>query len=292
MLPRLSIVTPSLNQGAHLEAAICSVLEQGYPELEYLIVDGGSTDNSLEVIRKYEPHLARWVSEPDRGQSHAINKGLGWATGSVVAYLNCDERYAPGALRYVGELFAGNTDSGRPEWLSGAVEYVDGQVQHLKDWQPWPPPADRARWVVRPWGVPSLGTFWRRELFDEVGPFREDLHYHFDTEFGIRLLFAGYRPLIVERRLGAYTRHAGSKSTRSPEAFGAEAARFKSLFWGRLTWPEKRRALVREGEYRLRDSIRAGHPWRETGMWLQTLLLAPVLGARLLARALVRGSAA
>jgi glycosyltransferase involved in cell wall biosynthesis len=93
-LPKISIVTPSFNQGMFLEKTILSVLEQGYPNLEYIIIDGGSSDNSVEIIKKYEKHLAYWESEPDQGQSHAINKGFERATGEIFGWLNSDDWYA------------------------------------------------------------------------------------------------------------------------------------------------------------------------------------------------------
>ena len=96
--PKLTIITPSFNQGAFIERTIRSVLDQGYENLEYLIVDGGSTDDSVEVIRRYEDRIAWWVSEPDDGQTDALNKGLRRATGDVVAYINCDDYYLPGAF--------------------------------------------------------------------------------------------------------------------------------------------------------------------------------------------------
>ena len=103
--PRVSIVTPSLNQGQYLEETIRSVLLQGYSNLEYIIIDGGSTDGSVEIIRKYEPWLNYWVSEPDKGQSHAINKGFRRSTGEIMAYLNGDDIYYPNTLHDVATNF-------------------------------------------------------------------------------------------------------------------------------------------------------------------------------------------
>ncbi len=105
---KISVVTPSYNQGPYLEKTILSVIEQGYPNLEYIIIDGGSTDNSLEIIKKYERHLSYWVSEKDRGQSHAINKGFGHAGGDLFGWLNSDDFYAPDALKTAAEVYQAN----------------------------------------------------------------------------------------------------------------------------------------------------------------------------------------
>ena len=109
--PRISIITPSYNQAQFLEETIRSVLLQGYPDLEYIVMDGGSSDNSAEVIQKYEPWLAYWESEQDRGQCHAINKGWNRITGEITGWLNSDDIYRPGALRYVMEAFRHNPDA-------------------------------------------------------------------------------------------------------------------------------------------------------------------------------------
>src|SRR5260370_28877982 len=108
--PRISIITPSFNQAEFVERTILSVLEQNYPNLEYIVVDGGSTDGSVDVIRRYQSRIAYWVSEKDRGQAHAINKGLQRATGDIIGYLNSDDYYLEGALARVADCFSREPD--------------------------------------------------------------------------------------------------------------------------------------------------------------------------------------
>src|SRR5262249_6074487 len=121
-LPRISIITPSFNQASFLEQTISSVISQGYPNLEYIVIDGGSTDGSVEAIRKFDSSITYWVSEKDRGQAHAINKGLRRATGDIIAYLNSDDYYFEGTLALVAQHFIGHPEA---DLFHGRCRVVD-----------------------------------------------------------------------------------------------------------------------------------------------------------------------
>src|SRR5688572_17237201 len=167
-LPKISIVTPSFNQGQYIEETILSIVNQNYPNLEYIIIDGGSTDNTVEIIKKYEKHLAYWVSEKDKGQSEAINKGFRKATGDIVCWINSDDFFMPGSLLKVGERFAKDNSL---DLLNGHCLLIDEHSNILsnhfilkqKKWY-----AERGIYYV---SQPSM--FWKRKILDEVGLLRE-----------------------------------------------------------------------------------------------------------------------
>jgi glycosyltransferase involved in cell wall biosynthesis len=258
MAPRLSIITPSYNQGAFIERTIRSVLDQGYEDLEYLIVDGGSTDESVEVIRRYEDRLAWWVSEPDDGQTDALNKALRRATGEYVAYINSDDYYLPGAFDAAVEAL----ERTGAQWVVGACRY-EGEAGRTTDvWRPQPPRGGRWWWILDPWGVPQPSSFWRRDVFTDLGPFREDLHFVFDTEHGLRLAFAGVMPEILEPELAVRDLQEEAKSAGNEERWNQERRRLVELYRPQLTPAERRQLRLRERlmQARFYDFMRAIHP--------------------------------
>jgi glycosyltransferase involved in cell wall biosynthesis len=216
--PKLTVITPSFNQGAFLERTILSVLDQEYPNLEYVIVDGGSSDDSVEIIRRYEDRLAWWVSEPDEGQTEAINKGIERTSGEIVAYINSDDYYLPGAFEKAVAAF----ERSGAGWVAGAAKDIDEQPPHdvVRLLHPVMPDRHEGRlpgrhwWILNPpWCVPQPSAFWRRELFDRHGLFRTDMHYAFDAEFMLRVALGGELPeLLPDDFLAVRSVHPAQKS--------------------------------------------------------------------------------
>ncbi len=219
--PQISIVTPSFNQGPFLEETIRSVLLQGYPNLEYIIIDGGSTDNSVEIIRKYEPWLTYWVSEKDRGQAHAIKRGFERAQGDVLGWLNSDDLILPGALAVVGRAFHKHPGS-EVVYGNRLILNSDGTVVG----QQFPPsPILRASWALgQPLGQES--TFWRRDAYLAAGGMDESLFFAMDYDLFYRLFLRG-RFRKVRRFLGCIREHEGTKSARSQDIRNEEFGRVK-----------------------------------------------------------------
>lgn len=180
--PRLTVVTPSYNQAAFLERTILSVLNQNYPNLEFIVIDGGSTDGSLAIIRQYESYLNYWVSEPDRGQTDAINKGFRRATGDYVAYQNSDDVFAPHALEEVAEAWrkAPETDV-----FFGNMYIIDEQDRVLEEMRV--PTFSAGCQVYEGMQVFNQSLFIRRTLLEETGWLDESLRFVMDYEVVTRL---------------------------------------------------------------------------------------------------------
>jgi glycosyltransferase involved in cell wall biosynthesis len=178
--PLVSIITPSYNQGRFIEETIKSVQEQDYPNIEHIVVDGGSTDNTIDVLKRYEGRL-RWVSEKDRGQSDAINKGFRMASGEIIAWLNSDDTYLPGA---VGEAVGGFRSNPRAAMVYGKAYLTDGVGNIVSE---YPTEAYDRRRLASFTFICQPSTFIRREAYFQVGGLDMDLHYTMDYDLWLRL---------------------------------------------------------------------------------------------------------
>jgi glycosyltransferase involved in cell wall biosynthesis len=212
--PKISIVTPSLNQGEFIEQTIRSVLSQEYPNLEYIIMDGGSSDNTLDLLRSYSDRV-KWVSEKDNGQTNAINKGLRMSSGDIVAYLNADDLFLPGTLERVAKNFMENP---KTMWLTGRCQIIteNGQetrrlITAYKDL--WLNIHQTSLLFITDY-ISQPATFWRASLLNELGYFDESLHYALDYEYFLRLN-TRYPLVILPEYLAAFRVHRQSKNANA-----------------------------------------------------------------------------
>ncbi len=272
--PKISIVTPSLNQGRYLDAAIRSVLEQGYPNLEYIVIDGGSSDDSRRIIERYSGGLAYWQSEPDCGQAHALNKGFRRATGDILAWLNADDTYESGTLTRVVEAFSTYPDA---DIMSGQCLLWHGtKDDRLIGPSPLRTYADFLR-VGSNWTNDRLilqpEAFFRRSVYERAGPLREDLHYCFDTIFWLAAARAGFQFESVADHWANLRLHSEQKTAdlqgglaelaeatwqflqRDWDSLGGEARLIADDVFGLLL-------EVRMEERRQRDSLRNSTSYR------------------------------
>jgi glycosyltransferase involved in cell wall biosynthesis len=210
---KISIVTPSYNQGQYLEKTILSVLNQNYSNLEYIIIDGGSTDNSIEIIKKYEKHLTYWVSEKDDGQSDGINKGLSRCTGDIIAWLNSDDYYEPDTFKNVMSTFAQYPSAGL---LYGncRIIYVDAEGKALQQ-KIISPENVNGFSLLHYWKSyflpPQPSMFWKKSIQDETRLLDKNLNYAMDMDFWLQL---SEHTQIVKANflLSNYLVHTNSKS--------------------------------------------------------------------------------
>lgn len=207
--PKISIITPSFNQAQFLERTILSVLNQNYPNLEYIIIDGGSTDGTVNIIKKYEPYITHWISEADRGQSHALNKGFDFATGDIMGWLNSDDLYMPGAFNIVlkalkeypkKKIFFGdyyNIDA--TDNIICKEFAFDFNVNHF---------------LYEGFHLNAQSMFWRQDVHKRFGYFNETLHRTMDYDmilrFGLEEKDAAF--IRIPITLGAFRRHEQQKT--------------------------------------------------------------------------------
>jgi glycosyltransferase involved in cell wall biosynthesis len=229
MTPRISVVTPSFNQVAFLERTLTSVLDQGYPDLEYLVMDGGSTDGSVEVIRRYADRLTYWTSGPDGGQADAVNRGWQRSTGDVLGWINSDDFYLPGTLAFVAEFLDAHPEV---DVLYGRCQVIgaDGHPIGLVG-----EPFDRRTMFLRRDQIPQPSTFIRRAALDRVGQIDVGLRYSLDYDLFLRLC-RDRQPAFVDRPLAGFTVHADAKTTRDRSASRRESYAVRLRYAG---WPDR-----------------------------------------------------
>lgn len=217
LLPKITIITPSFNQGQYIEETILSVINQNYPNLEYIIIDGGSTDNSIEIIKKYEKYLTYWVSEKDNGQSDAINKGILKVTGEIFNWLNSDDYLEPESLFLVAKLFNAskiNVVCGKAKHFGNGATYVSPPSTYFN------PKKDEA-FVPR---INQPATFFKTHVIKELGSLNQQLHFCMDLEWWMKYLFLfGYNHIsFTEEVLVNFREHNMSKTMSQSYKFAED----------------------------------------------------------------------
>jgi len=224
MWPRITVVTASYNQGKFIEAAIRSVLDQGYPNLEYIIIDGGSSDNTVDIIRRYEKHLTSWISEKDEGAAHAIRKGFSRATGTIFAYLNSDDLYLPGSLEAIAEVLSDpkvDVVYGNMYWIN-----MDGIVIGEQRQTPFMPRG----YLYGGSTLQQPATFWRKDLYVRCGGMDPSYRFAFDTDLFVRFALGGAKFKHVNRFLASFRIHPQSKSVNESDLCSQELQRLRQTY--------------------------------------------------------------
>jgi len=235
-LPRITVITPSFNQGRYLERTICSVLDQGYENLEYLVVDGGSFDGSRALLAAYTTELAAVIIEPDSGPAEAVNKALRRATGEIIAIVNSDDLLLPGALHAVATRFS---RPDKPRWVVGHGLAIGEDEQMHGDLNATLPSCPAAFLMHNSGYMPSSATFYRRDVFTEFGLFDESFAYAHGYEFACRLLTAGPRPRPIGMRLAARRDHPRQLSALFAVQRAEEMIKAAQRYAGRLSMSDR-----------------------------------------------------
>lgn len=271
---RVTLVTPSYNQDRFLEETILSVLNQGYPNLEYMVFDGGSTDRTREILEQYGSRLAYWESKPDRGQAHAINKGWAKATGDYVWWLNADDLLAPEALWISVASLETHPEA---DLAYGDLINIEEDGRYL-DSRP-SPEFELDRSISEGFPVAQAGALMRRQVLDRIGFLDEDLHYLMDADYWLRLALSGGRLIRVPQVVALFRVHGRAKTQTGSMAAIRERYTLNERLFARPDLPEAVRAhrarstsrmhlacargYLKLGEYRmsLREVGRAARTW-------------------------------
>ena len=256
-LPRISIVTPSFNQGRFIDATIQSVLTQAYPNLEYIIIDGGSTDRSVDIIKLHAKDLAYWLSEKDAGAADAIAKGFRRATGDILAYLNSDDLYLPGTLHAVAAAFG----AGRSDVVYGNAYWIDTDDRRT---------GERRQTPFAPMGylyggfdLQQPAVFWTKQAYEKCGGIDPSYLFTFDTEMFVRFVNQGSRFTHINRFFAEFRIHPRSKSSTEADRCNNELERLRTTHLpfpyrsARASWTRARARAQRAWWYLLQGDA----PW-------------------------------
>jgi glycosyltransferase involved in cell wall biosynthesis len=242
-LPRVSIVTPSFNQAQFLEETIISVLEQDYPDIEYIIIDGGSTDGSVDIIHRYETQLAWWVSERDQGQTDALNKGFDKASGDILAWLNSDDTYLPGAISGAVEYLMSHPEAGMVYGDANLIDETGLVMGRFPARQ-----TDYPRLMRGSVHIPQQAAFFRGDLWRKIGPLDPSFYFAMDYDLWVRL--AKIAPLHYHPQLWANFRlHGAGKSVASDDHCYPEMLRVHRREGGRWLSRLRLKAALRRAAY-------------------------------------------
>jgi len=248
-VPRISIVTPSFKQAHFIGRTLDSMLSQGYPDLECVVQDGGSSDGTVELLRGYDGRIASWESAPDKGQSDALNKGFARTTGAIMAYLNSDDLLLPGSLATVASFFAEHPEV---DAVYGHRLIIDEADREIGRWVMPPHDNEVLRWADY---VPQETLFWRRAAWDRAGGRIDDsFRFAMDWDLILRLQDSGARIVRIDRFLGAFRVHAAQKTSSIITEVGhQEMDRLRQRVHGRgVTHEEVRRVI---GPYLVKATV-------------------------------------
>lgn len=227
-LPSISVVVPSFNQAAFIEATFRSILDQGYPNLELIVIDGGSKDGSVDVIRKYESSISYWVSEPDAGQTDALIKGFSRAVGEIQCWMNSDDQMTNKSMFQVADFFNRKPNA---EAVFGDMVWIDRHGRPLRIQREMP--FNRFIWLHTYNYIPCMSMYWRRSLYERVGGLDQSFHLAMDADLWSR--FADVTRIHHVRRVWSYQRFYAEQKNRSlRDMSDKEDQRIRQRCWGSL----------------------------------------------------------
>lgn len=233
MYPKISIVTVSYNQADFIEANIKSVIEQNYPNVEHIIIDAGSTDGTLEILKKYDKFL-NWTSEPDNGQSDGLNKGFKKASGEIIGWINSDDNLTPGSLHKIADFFQKNPDEIAVIGDQAIIDEEGNSLRVIKSRA-----YDFDYLLNHAKGITQNSTFFKRDVFDKIGYLNESLHYAMDTDLFIRIASIKELPYIPEI-LAEFRMQPNAKTAEGSHKFAMELLKIRKKYGANIMSPAVR----------------------------------------------------